>query len=60
MTAADCPSGWSALKKLMWLVSTRSRRMPSAATIASAIDTASTRPGCAHENRATALSGARK
>ena len=33
MTAADWPSGWSALKKLMWFVSTRKRRMPSAATI---------------------------
>jgi hypothetical protein len=24
MTRADCPSGWLRLKKLMWLVSTRS------------------------------------
>ena len=34
--------------------------MPIAATTASAIDTASTRAGRAHENRATAFSGARK
>ena len=30
ITRADCPSGWLALKKLMWLVSTRRSRMPSA------------------------------
>ena len=57
MTAADCPSGWLRLKKLMWLVSTRSRKMPSDSRAPIAMLAVSTRPGCRVDHRATRRSG---
>jgi hypothetical protein len=57
MTVADWLSGCEALKKLMWLVSTRSRSIPNMATTPMASAVARTRPGCAQANRATRSSG---